>query len=142
MSADCCNHTPEKALRDTRYRRVLWAALAINAGMFLIEVIAGLAAKSASLQADALDFLADTANYGISLFVVGMGLHFRARAALAKGITMGLCGLWILVASVWHLAVGSVPDAKTMGIVGIAALLANAAAFVLLWAYRTGDSNM
>ena len=39
------------------YRRVLWAVLAINAAMFAVEVIAGLAAGSASLQADALDFL-------------------------------------------------------------------------------------
>jgi Co/Zn/Cd efflux system component len=29
-----------------------------------------------------------------------------------------------------------------MGVVGFAALLANALSFVLLWAYRSGDSNM
>jgi len=67
-------------MRDSRYRRVLWVALVINAGMFFIEIIAGIAAGSTSLQADALDFLADAANYGISLFVVGMALRYRANA--------------------------------------------------------------
>jgi Co/Zn/Cd efflux system component len=92
MSANCCTHTHEDQLPDSRYRRVLWTVLAINSAMFLTEIIAGVVAGSASLQADALDFLADAANYGISLFVVGMALRYRARAALAKGVTMGLFG--------------------------------------------------
>ena len=96
MGANCCNHMPENQLRDRHYRRVLWAVLAINAAMFLIEIVAGVAAGSVSLQADALDFLADTANYGISLFVVGMALNYRAGAALAKGVTMGLFGVWVM----------------------------------------------
>ena len=110
--------------------------------MFLIEIVAGLAAGSASLQADALDFLADAANYGISLFVVGMAIPCRASAALAKGMTMGLFGVWVLAIAVWHAAYGRVPEAVTMGAVGLAALLANSASFALLWAYRDGDSNM
>jgi Co/Zn/Cd efflux system component len=142
MRASCCNPMPENHLRDKRYRRVLWAVLGINGAMFLIEVVAGLVAGSASLQADALDFLADAANYGLSLFVVGMALYYRAKAALAKGMTMGLFGVWVLATSIWHAAYGTVPEAVTMGVVGSAALLANAASFALLWAYRAGDSNM
>jgi Co/Zn/Cd efflux system component len=142
MSGNCCNLTPENHLRDKRYRGVLWAALGINAAMFLIEVVAGLVAGSASLQADALDFFADAANYGLSLFVVGMALHYRAKAALAKGMTMGFFGVWVLATSIWHAAYGTVPEAVAMGVVGFAALLANAASFALLWAYRAGDSNM
>jgi Co/Zn/Cd efflux system component len=142
MGANCCNHTPENQLRDRRYRRVLWAVLVINAAMFLIEIVAGLAAGSASLQADALDFLADTGNYGISLFVVGMALRYRATAALAKGMTMGIFGVWVLGTCVWHAIYGTVPEAVTMGVVGFIALAANAACFALLWTYRAGDSNM
>jgi Co/Zn/Cd efflux system component len=56
---------------------VLWVVLAINAAMFALEIGAGLAAGSAALQADALDFFGDAANYGISLFVVGMALRYR-----------------------------------------------------------------
>ena len=142
MSPNCCNHAPEDQLRDSRYRRVLWAALVINAGMFFVEIIAGVAAGSTSLQADALDFLADAANYGISLFVVGLALRYRARAALAKGATMGLFGIWVLSEAFRHAASGTLPEAATMGAVGVAALLANTASFALLWAYRRGDSNM
>jgi Co/Zn/Cd efflux system component len=110
--------------------------------MFVVEVGAGLAAGSASLQADALDFLGDAANYGISLFVVGMALHYRATAALAKGASMGLFGLWVIGTVIWHALHGTLPSAVTMGVVGFAALAANVASFALLWAYRHGDSNM
>jgi Co/Zn/Cd efflux system component len=110
--------------------------------MFMVEIVAGLMAGSASLQADALDFLADTANYGISVLVAGLGLIHRARAALAKGSTMGLFGLWVIISALLHLIHGTVPAAETMGAVGLAALTANVGSFALLWAYRGGDSNM
>jgi Co/Zn/Cd efflux system component len=144
--ADCCcappplNPDPHRGI--SAYRRVLWAVLAINAVMFLIEIAAGLAAGSASLQADALDFLGDSANYAISLLVVGMALRYRASAALAKGATMGAFGLWVIVMVIWHALHGTLPSAFTMGAVGITALVANAASFALLWAFREGDANM
>jgi len=146
MSASCCGHEHGHASDPQRgnegYRRVLWAVLAINATMFAVEVIAGLAAGSASLQADALDFLGDAGNYAISLFVVGMALRYRAMAALFKGATMGAFGLWVIGVAGWHAWHGTLPQAFTMGAVGVAALVANAASFGLLWAYRGGDANM
>ena len=142
MSASCCGQAHDPHRGSESYRRVLWAVLAINAAMFGVEVMAGLAAGSASLQADALDFLGDAGNYIISLLVVGMALRYRAMAALAKGSTMGLFGLWVIGVTAWHAWQGTVPEAFTMGAVGVAALLANATSFALLWAYREGDSNM
>ncbi len=96
VSAHCCDHhyrqdngqDPGEPVRQNAYRRVLWVVLTINAAMLVVEVGAGLAAGSAALQADALDFLGDAANYAISLFVVGMTLRYRATAALGKGATM------------------------------------------------------
>jgi Co/Zn/Cd efflux system component len=144
--ADCCCTRPPLNLgpskETTAHRRVLWAVLGINATMFVVEVAAGVAAGSASLQADALDFLGDAANYGISLVVVGMALRYRASAALAKGATMGLFGLWVIATVIWHAWHGTVPSAFTMGAVGVSALLANGLSFGLLWAYRHGDANM
>src|SRR4029453_2675974 len=141
---DCCNHcdSSDPHRGNPAYRRVLWAVLAINAAMFLVEIGAGLAAGSASLSADALDFFCDAANYAISLLVVGLALRYRAMAALAKGGTMGLFGLWIIGTVIWHATHGTLPSAFTMGAVGFAALAANAAAFGLLWAHRGGDANM
>jgi Co/Zn/Cd efflux system component len=146
MSANCCGHDhhhhDDSDLRDRTYRRVLWAALAINATMFAVEIGAGVAAGSAALQADALDFFGDAANFAVSLFVIGMALRVRASVALAKGITMAAFGVWIAGAVIWHAAHGTLPSAVTMGAVGVAALAANAASFALLWAYRGGDANM
>ncbi|MCK1329265.1 cation transporter [Bradyrhizobium sp. CW9] len=144
---DCCCALPPLNVggnkkSDAAYRRVLWTVLAINAAMFAVEVVAGLAAGSASLQADSLDFLGDAANYAISLLVVGMILRYRAGAALAKGATMGMFGLWVVATVIWHILHGTLPSAFAMGTVGAAALIANAASFGLLWAYRHGDANM
>jgi Co/Zn/Cd efflux system component len=141
---DCCDHchAPDPHRGSAAYRRVLWAVLAINAAMFMVEIGAGLAAGSASLQADALDFFGDAANYAISLTVAGMMLRYRAMAAFAKGASMGLFGLWIIGLAVWQSLHGTLPSASTMGAVGLLALVANAASFGLLWAYRDGDANM
>ena len=121
---------------------MVWAALTINGAMFLVEIVAGLMAGSVSLQADALDFLGDVANYGISLMVIGMALRYRAKAALLKGATMGLFAVWVASAVVWHGIHRTLPHAITMGEIGFAALIANAVVFALLWSSRKGDSNM
>ncbi len=146
MSAHCCEHHHADPggdpLRQAAYRRVLWWVLAINTAMFGAEISAGLAAGSAALQADAVDFLGDAANYAISLFVVGMALRYRATAALAKGATMALFGVWVLGVTAWHVFNGTLPHAVTMGGVGLAALVANTASFWLLWRHRAGDANM
>jgi Co/Zn/Cd efflux system component len=145
MSATCCSHGPcetDPHRGDPGYRRVLIAVLAINATMFVVEIAAGFASGSASLQADALDFLGDSASYAISLFVAGMSLRYRSMAALSKGAAMGLFGLWVMATVVAHSLAGTVPEPITMGAVGFAALAANAACFAILYAYRAGDSNM
>jgi len=143
---DCCCTPPPLNLDPHRgnkaFRRVLWAVLVVNAVMFIVEIAAGVAAGSASLQADALDFLGDAANYAISLLVIGMALRYRATAALAKGATMAAFGLWVLGTVIWHALHGTLPSAFAMGAVGFAALAANAASFGLLWAHREGDANM
>ena len=138
-SDDTCS---SRAASTGRYRAVLWIVLAINAGMFLVEIAAGLAVGSAALQADALDFFADAANYGISLFVLGLGVRWRAGAALVKGGSMGLFGLWVIGNVVWHALHGTVPGWATMGVVGAAALAANVVCLALLHAWRDGDANM
>lgn len=132
---------PDAGLRPG-WRLVLWIALALNVAMFLVEIGAGFAAGSASLRADALDFLGDAANYGISLGVAGMALSWRAGAALAKGVTTLGFGLWVLASTVWLATTGGVPKAAIMGAVAILALATNAAVAVMLARFRGGDANM
>jgi Co/Zn/Cd efflux system component len=142
--ADCCSggcslDTPPV---DPRYRRVLWIALVVNAAMFGVELAGGWAAGSVSLLADAVDFFGDAANYGISLFVLGLAPVWRSRTALVKGASMGAYGVFVIGAAMAHLASGTVPAAETMGAIGIAALLANGLVAALLFAFRNGDANM
>lgn len=144
MSDSCCNHgcaTPA-ATRSPRYRRVLWVALVVNIAMFGVEIVGGLDADSVSLLADAMDFFGDAANYGLTLLVLGMASHWRARAALFKGLTMGAFGLFVLGRAMWSLASGVVPDPITMGAIGSLALVANVVVAVMLYAWREGDANM
>ncbi len=130
------------ALNSPRWRRALWIALFINAGFFVAEIVAGAAAGSAALQADALDFFGDAANYAISLGVAGMALSWRAHAAVGKGCTLIAFALWVLGSTAWHAFYGMLPQPEIMGVVGIAALVANGGVAVMLFRFRTGDANM
>jgi Co/Zn/Cd efflux system component len=144
MADDCCASAcgTKETLNDPRWRRVLWIALSLNVAMFAVEIVAGVMAHSRSLQADALDFLGDAANYAISLGVAGLALQWRARTALLKGLTILLFGLGVLASAIWGLVHGSSPDPFAMGIVGFIALLVNLAVALMLYRYRTGDANM
>ncbi len=143
MADECCaGKSGKTALNDPKWRRVLWIALFINAAMFGVEIVAGVAADSRALQADALDFLGDAANYAISLGVAGMMLAWRARAALLKAATMLAFGLWVFASAVWGFINGSAPHAETMGLIGTLALVSNVAVALMLYRYRTGDANM
>jgi Co/Zn/Cd efflux system component len=144
MSDACCSHgcAAPPAIQSPRYRRVLWAALVINAAMFGVELAGGLRAGSVSLLADAVDFFGDAANYGISLAVLGMAQTWRARAALFKGLSMGAFGIFVLGRAAWSAAAGTVPEPVTMGAIGTLALLANVVVAAMLYAWREGDANM
>ena len=105
----CCDHDCQSAEISGRYRRILWVALGLNAGMFFIEIVASVIAGSVSLRADALDFLGDAANYAVALAVVGLALHWRARAAVLKGSVMGMFGLWVAGSTIYSALTATVP---------------------------------
>ncbi|HEX5093382.1 MAG TPA: cation transporter, partial [Burkholderiales bacterium] len=140
MSAHCHSHEPPAA--DGAYRRVLWVALLLNAGMFLVEVITGVAAGSSSLLADAVDFAGDAANYALSLGALALAPAWRPRVAFFKGLSMGGYGLLVLGITAWHATQGTVPRAATMGIVATVALAVNVSVAAMLYRYRTGDADM
>jgi len=142
MAGGCCDCADTaRKIEDRAWRRVLWIALFINAGMFGVEIVAGVTAGSAALKADALDFLGDSANYAISLGVAGLALKWRARAALAKGASLFLLGLWVIGSTIWMATAGTLPRAETMGAIGVLALAANLLCALLLWRHREGDAN-
>lgn len=139
---DSCFADSSRDLNSPRWRRALWVALAVNAGFFLAEITAGAVSGSVSLQADALDFFGDAANYVISLGVAGVALAWRSRAALVKGGTMLAFALWVLGSTAWHAWDGTLPQPGVMGAVGAAALAANGGIALMLYRFRAGDANM
>ncbi|MBA4173886.1 MAG: cation transporter [Hyphomicrobium sp.] len=137
-----CSGSPQFDGMDPRYKRVLWTVIGINAIMFIVEMAAGKLAGSQALQADALDFLGDTLTYGMSLAVIGASLRTRATAALVKGVSLTLMGLWVFGATAYSLLVLGVPRAEIMGGIGLMALAANVTSVLLLMRYKDGDSNV
>ena len=125
MAGGCCNSSCSSTggNNDPRWRRALWIALAVNFGMFGTEIVAGAAADSRALMADALDFFGDAANYAISLAVAGLALTWRSRAALFKGATLIVLGLWVLGSSIYAAIAGADPHAGTMGAIGVLVVL-------------------
>lgn len=140
--AGCCGHTARFDGVSDAYKRRLWAVIALNGGMFVVELGAGHMAASKALQADALDFLGDALTYGLSLAVIGAPLTVRANAALVKGLSLLAMGLWVLGSTLYQVFVVTTPLAGVMGGIGFLALLANLASVGLLMAYKDGDANV
>ena len=141
MSSNCCE-SPNKPVVDPEWRRALWIALIVNAAMFAVELVAGELGDSRALQADALDFFGDSANYAISLGVAGLALAWRARAALVKGASLVALGAYVMIGAAIAAFDGSSPVPTIMGGVGLAALAANVGVALMLYRYRGGDANM
>ncbi|NBC31838.1 MAG: cation transporter [Alphaproteobacteria bacterium] len=142
MSSGCCGQQPRFEGLSQAYRRALWIVIAINASMFVVEMTAGALAGSQALKADALDFLGDTLTYGISLFVIGMSMRVRATAALFKGLSLAVMGLFVFGMTAWQVLVLGVPNAPVMGAIGLMALCANLLSVAILMRYRDGDANV
>ena len=140
--AGCCGHDAKFDGVSADYKRRLWIVIALNAVMFAVEMTAGHMAKSQALQADALDFLGDALTYGISLAVIGASVRVRTTAALAKGISLLLMGLWVFGSTVYRVFYVGVPAAEIMGVIGVLALLTNLASVLLLVRYKDGDANV
>ncbi|WP_417461170.1 cation transporter [Kordiimonas sp.] len=143
MSGDCgCGADQKFDGTSPAYKRILIVIIVINLGMFFVELFGGLAAGSMALLADSLDFLGDSATYTISLIVIGMPLAVRAKAGLFKGISLFAIAAWVLGSTFYRVFIEGVPEALTMGAIGVAAFAANVISAVLLLKYKDGDSNV
>jgi Co/Zn/Cd efflux system component len=117
-------------------------ALVLNAAMFLVELVSGVAAGSSSLLADAVDFAGDASNYALSLGALVLVPAWRPRVAFFKGLSMGAYGVLVLAITAWHAQRGTLPEAATMGAVAGLALAVNVGVAVSLYRYRAGDADM
>ncbi len=142
MSDGCCGSEAKFDGASAAFRRALWAVIAINGAMFVVEISAGAFAGSKALQADALDFLGDTATYALSLYVIGMSIRARSLAAVFKGLSLAGMGVWVLGSSIYQAFVIGLPKAEVMGAIGFLALAANMASVVILMRFKDGDANV
>ncbi|MCL1481873.1 cation transporter [Marinobacter sp. M3C] len=140
MACSCSG--PELKSPAPGFRRALWIALWVNLAMFFVEGAASLQSGSVSLMADAIDFFGDSANYILSLSVMSLGMLWRGRAAMVKGITMVVFGIVVLARALWVMEQGVTPEPFTMGMIGLLALVANVGVALVLFRFRDGDSDM
>lgn len=141
MGSQCCSEKKFDGVSD-RYKRILWVVIGLNAAMFGVEMTAGLFAQSQALQADALDFLADSVTYALSLWVIGKSVNLRTLVAMLKGISLSMMGAWVLFSTLYQMTVSHSPEPATMSGVALAALLVNVFSVILLISYKDGDANV
>jgi len=124
-------------------RKVLWIVLIINFSFFLIEMITGFISRSMGLVADSLDMLADAFVYGISLYAVGGTLQRKKSIARIAGyfqITLAVIGFVEVVRR--FIGMEAMPDFRTMIIVSVFALVANAVCLYLLMKSKSNEAHM
>jgi Co/Zn/Cd efflux system component len=128
---------------DASDKKLLWIVFAINAGFFLIEIVAGLIANSMGLVADSLDMLADAIVYGMSLMVVGSTIIRKKRIAKLSGyfqLALAVFGLAEVIRR--FLGIEEAPNYLTMVLVSLFALIGNAISLYLLQKKKSKEAHM
>jgi Co/Zn/Cd efflux system component len=136
-----CGHSDEST-ETASQRRVLRIALALNATMFIVGVVAGLVGQSSSLIADALDMLADASAYAIALGAIGRSTRFKAGAATLSGSLLLLLGVLVLLDVGRRALFGSEPESLVMMAVALLSLIVNATVLRMLGRYREGEVHL
>lgn len=137
--SDCgCQHEAKNA----RERRVLWAALALNAAMAVIGGIAGWIAQSTGLLADALDMLSDAAAYAIGLAAIGRSMRFKANAAWLNGSLLLLLGIGLLVEVGRRVVHGAEPLSGWMIGIALLSLAVNVTVLRMLAPLKAGEVHL
>lgn len=138
MSCDC-GHAPANTENE---RKTLRVALALNAAMFVVGIVAGLWAQSSGLMADALDMLTDATAYGLGLMAVTRGMRFKQYSARWTGATLMLLSAGIVADVIRRFLFGSDPLGAAMVEFSLLSLCVNVTVLRMLAPYREGEVNM
>ena len=123
-------------------RRVLRVALALNATMFVVGLVAGLVAQSLALLADSLDMLADALAYGLSLAAIGRPAAFKTRVAGLSGTILLVLGVGVVLDVIRRAVQGSEPDSAFMVATAMLSLVVNAYVIRTLARFRRGEVHL
>jgi cobalt-zinc-cadmium efflux system protein len=132
----------------------MWAALAINLGMLVVEAVGGILTGSLAVLADAGHLLSDVGSIGLALLAAGLASRpgsarrtfgyqrSEVLAALVNGLLLVAVGVAIAVAAIGRL--GDPPGIDGGGVLalGLLGLLGNLAATFVLAAGRREDLNL
>lgn len=129
-------------IKNSEESKVLITLLAINAVMFVIEIVLGILSESTALIADSMDMLADAIVYGIGLYAVGRAAMVKIQAAHLSGIFQIILGSFVAMDVLRRTIMGSDPESSLMILVGIAALIANIICLQLISKHRDGEVHM
>jgi Co/Zn/Cd efflux system component len=116
--------------------------LAVNAALFVVEIVAGWLAQSTGLLADSLDMLADAFVYGLALRASGRSSREKLGAARLAGALQAIlaAGVFLDVARRW--VAGSAPEPPAMIGISVLALAGNVTCLLLLARHRHGGAHM
>ncbi|RUA07802.1 MAG: cation transporter [Flavobacteriia bacterium] len=124
-------------------RKLLWIVLYINFGFFIIEMFTGIISRSMGLVADSLDMLADSFVYGLSIYAVGGSLIKKKKVARIAGyFQIFLAGLGFAEVLRRFFGHEEMPDFRTMIIISVLALIANAVCLLLLQRSKSDEPHM
>lgn len=137
MSCDC-HLEPE----TDEQRAVLRILLAVNATMFVAEMVVGVLAQSSGVIADSLDMAADALVYGVGLYAIGRAPFVKQQAARWSGIVQLVLAGSILLDVVRRALGGSEPKSLLMLAIAGVALGANAYCLALLQKHKHGEVHM
>lgn len=136
---DCgCHADQDRIGRDPAYRRALAIVVGLNLGFGVLEAGGGFLADSQALKADSLDFIGDGSITLIGLLALSWTVKIRARVAMTQGLFLGALGLGVLGFALWRAFDAQPPEAQLMGGIGVAALVVNVTAALMLARFREG----
>lgn len=131
----------EKKSKD--FAKVVKIALLLNFLMFFLEFLFGVYANSMALVTDSFDFLGDSLNYIIAIYVLKKTSKFQSYSAIIKGFSMLFFGLFVSFLAIKR-ALGHeiyIPSSFIMILIASLALLVNISVSFLLFKFRNGNSN-
>lgn len=145
-------HALEARRADSRRR--MWIALAINVGLFAVEVVGGIVAGSLAVLADAGHLLSDIASIVLALIAVRLAslpasgrrtfgyMRSEVLAALANGLLLVAVSVGIGVAAVGRLSDPPEIEGGIVLVLGVLGLLGNLVATFVLARGERADVNL
>ncbi|MGE3476078.1 MAG: cation transporter [Rhodospirillaceae bacterium] len=124
-----------------RQKNLTWIAFLVADSLFLVELVTGLVAGSASLQIDSLE-TGDTMAAGRPILENRFAPRQEAIVTLTGVGFISLICIWACFVVIQNLRYERLPNTTTMLAVGSVAIVANVAVLMLLRRVRAGSASL